>query len=305
VLDLASGEGFGAAILAESARDVVGVDIDERTVEHSKLNYRASNLAFRVGDGRDLSGFESGSFGAVVAFEMIEHISDQEQVLAQIARVLAPDGLLIMSTPDRCAYSETSGRNNPFHLHELTIEEFTRLLSSQFASIAVWGQRAITGSALSALKTAGTGGLPPESCFFVERVEEGWRRAPDLSPLYGIAVASNAALPPIAASSTLGDGGMEMVRAAWETSEVLRHELAAQAAAGDRIVAELQSQLSVARKQIQRVEMSVTWQVFQRIRALTFRLLGGEQSAATRALQATLRACGRLAGNRHEAGSLD
>ena len=39
VLDLGSGEGFGAAILAGSAEHVVGVDVDERTVEHSKLNY--------------------------------------------------------------------------------------------------------------------------------------------------------------------------------------------------------------------------------------------------------------------------
>ena len=38
VLDLGSGEGFGASILAGSAADVVGVDVDERTVEHSKLN---------------------------------------------------------------------------------------------------------------------------------------------------------------------------------------------------------------------------------------------------------------------------
>ncbi len=39
VLDLGSGEGFGSAILAGSAAEVVGVDIDARTVEHSRLNY--------------------------------------------------------------------------------------------------------------------------------------------------------------------------------------------------------------------------------------------------------------------------
>ena len=42
VLDLGSGEGFGASILAETATEVVGLDIDERAVEHSRLNWGTS-----------------------------------------------------------------------------------------------------------------------------------------------------------------------------------------------------------------------------------------------------------------------
>src|SRR5205823_1362564 len=95
VLDLASGEGFGAAILAESAESVVGVDIDEQTVEHSRLNYDGPAIDFQVGDARDLSGFEVASFGAVVAFEMIEHVDEHARVLDEITRVLEPGGLLI------------------------------------------------------------------------------------------------------------------------------------------------------------------------------------------------------------------
>ena len=99
VLDLASGEGFGAAILAQSANEVIGIDIDPRTIEHSKRNYDSATIDFRVGDGHDLSAFDDGSFGAVVAFEMIEHVADQARVLAEIARVLAPDGLLTSPRP--------------------------------------------------------------------------------------------------------------------------------------------------------------------------------------------------------------
>ena len=58
VLDLGSGEGFGAAILSGSAAHVVGVDVDERTVEHSQLNYGGSNLEFRLGTALDLSSFD-------------------------------------------------------------------------------------------------------------------------------------------------------------------------------------------------------------------------------------------------------
>src|SRR5205807_236795 len=55
VLDLASGEGFGAAILAEQAESVVGIEIDEQTVAHSRLNYRGDTVEFELGDALDLS----------------------------------------------------------------------------------------------------------------------------------------------------------------------------------------------------------------------------------------------------------
>src|ERR1700674_5725876 len=54
VVDLASGEGCGAAILAESAASVVGVDLDERSVDHSRLNYGSEKIEFQVGDANDL-----------------------------------------------------------------------------------------------------------------------------------------------------------------------------------------------------------------------------------------------------------
>ena len=127
VLDLGSGEGFGAALLRDVAREVVGIDVDERTVEHSRLNYAGPGLEFRVASATDLGDFPDDAFEAVVAFEVIEHIRDQESVLAEVARVLAPGGLLIMSTPERSQYS-AGGRENPFHERELTQDEFRALL---------------------------------------------------------------------------------------------------------------------------------------------------------------------------------
>ena len=49
VLDLACGEGFGPALLATGAREVVGVDIDPPTVEHAAAHYSRENLHFAVG----------------------------------------------------------------------------------------------------------------------------------------------------------------------------------------------------------------------------------------------------------------
>src|SRR2546429_2029737 len=52
-LDVGSGEGFGAALLAEAAPSVLGIDIDPVTVEHSRLNYAGPNLGFQVGSATE------------------------------------------------------------------------------------------------------------------------------------------------------------------------------------------------------------------------------------------------------------
>jgi GT2 family glycosyltransferase/SAM-dependent methyltransferase len=221
VLDLASGEGFGAAILAAEAASVLGIELDQSTVDHSALNYASDRIEFRQGDARDLSSLQDGSFGAVIAFEMIEHVADQKRVLEEVARVLKPDGLLVISTPDRRAYSEATGQDNPFHVRELDREQFTELLRGRFEHVACWGQRTITGSALSALAGPARppeGGVPAET-FFVERQGDGWEMAPGLSPLYLVAVASSAELPSIPGESTLADGALELVRAAEAAGE--------------------------------------------------------------------------------------
>jgi GT2 family glycosyltransferase/SAM-dependent methyltransferase/glycosyltransferase involved in cell wall biosynthesis len=221
VLDLGSGEGFGAAILAESASHVVGVDIDARTVEHSRLNYATANLEFQTGSALDLSSYDAGSFDAVVAFEIIEHVRDQERVLTEIGRVLADDGILVMSTPDRRLYSEASGNHNPFHEHELGLEEFGELLEVHFPHVAIWGQRTITGSHINyhgahaaggEVASGGADGLSGSAAnFYVERSGDEWRVAGDPAALYCVAVASKLPIPKLA-SSTLADCDLGLLR---------------------------------------------------------------------------------------------
>ncbi len=225
VLDLGSGEGFGTAILAESAEQVVGVDLDERTVEHSRLNYAAANLEFHVGTAIDLSSYETGSFGAVVAFEIIEHVREQERVLVEIARLLADDGILVISTPDRRLYSEVSEQHNPFHERELGFEEFIELLGAHFPHVATWGQRTITGSHMNTLDGASSKGRVPVSAdFYIERSGEEWHIAGDPAPLYIVALASKVPLPKLADTSTLADCDLELMRTKEHNTEIAKGE---------------------------------------------------------------------------------
>ncbi len=367
VLDLGSGEGFGAALLSESAAHVVGLDIDELTVEHSRLNYAGSNLEFEVGTAVDLSAFEDGSFGAVVAFEVIEHVREQERVLSEVARLLSDDGILVISTPDRRMYGEARNESNPFHERELTLEEFLELLDVNFPHIASWGQRTITGSHLNPLGTGTAEGKMSEASeFFIERAGDEWRLADGPAALYCVALASKAPLPTVATSSTLADCGIELVRAkerdaarekagiARERDEFERerdelkkdfsvaldreraahtrlvreredevrteHAQLAQRVRGadediarsEQVVAssrqrmlELQAhidsievQLASARQANRRIEESVTWQAFQKLRRRLYGAIGGERSLPARVLGASLRMVGRRLSSR-------
>ncbi|MFT8523251.1 class I SAM-dependent methyltransferase, partial [Gluconobacter oxydans] len=68
VLDVASGEGYGAAMIAQVARFVQGVDIDAETVNHASREFPRPNLRFTQGDATKLP-VEDQSFDTLLSFE--------------------------------------------------------------------------------------------------------------------------------------------------------------------------------------------------------------------------------------------
>lgn len=151
VLDLACGEGYGSFIIAGVAHSVVGVDISVEAVRHAAENYQKTNLEFQKGSAINLE-FPDASFDAVVSFETIEHLAEQSQMIAEIRRVLRPNGILIMSSPNRPIYSEESGEKNEFHVKELDFDEFDGLLKAQFPAVRFYGQRMLMGSVIQSFE---------------------------------------------------------------------------------------------------------------------------------------------------------
>ena len=148
VLDIASGEGFGSALLARNAKCVIGVDIDQNTVRHAQHKYeRLRNVSFVVGDARALP-LESKSVDLIVSFETIEHIHEHQKMLDELLRVLRRDGAVIVSSPDKINYSDKPGFANPFHVHELTHHQFVRLFKKSFRSVRIFRQRLAIASFL-------------------------------------------------------------------------------------------------------------------------------------------------------------
>jgi|KBSSwiStaDraftv2_1062776.scaffolds.fasta_scaffold93841_2 SAM-dependent methyltransferase len=147
VLDVASGEGYGSFLLEQVARNVIGVDIDQKAVDFANKNYLSERVSYRRGDAAKLP-IEDQSVDVVVSFETIEHFADQADFIAEIDRVLRPGGLVIMSSPNREIYSEAQNYQNPFHVHELNKQEFVDLLGFRFPHIRLLEQGAVLGSVI-------------------------------------------------------------------------------------------------------------------------------------------------------------
>lgn len=147
VLDIASGEGYGTNLLSKKAKSVYGVDIDEITVSKAKQKYQADNLEYLVGS-TDAIPLETNSVDVVISFETIEHHDKHNEMLTEIKRVLKPEGILIISTPDKYFYSDKRNFNNSFHIKELYKDEFINLISTFFNKTQILNQIYISGNSL-------------------------------------------------------------------------------------------------------------------------------------------------------------
>jgi SAM-dependent methyltransferase len=146
-LDVACGTGYGSSILAEKARTVIGIDHSLETIRCARKNYTRPNLHYSIADCRSLP-FHKSSFDLVVMFEAIEHIAEQEQSLSEIRRVLAPDGILILSTPNATGPTKIIEDVNPFHCKELTESELLGLLQPCFAHVRLLDQHELSASSI-------------------------------------------------------------------------------------------------------------------------------------------------------------
>ncbi|MET4570475.1 glycosyltransferase [Rhodanobacter soli] len=187
VLDIACGEGYGSAMLAHRARSVKGVDIAGDAVAHASATYQGIHgLEFMQGNAAEIP-LDDNSVDVVVSFETIEHHDRHREMLSEIRRVLRPDGLLVISSPNRVVYSELAGHHNEFHVKELDFAEFDAVLQEQFDDICYFGQRLAVGSSIFTLQGAGTAQTVDALTDTGSEVVE--RAASLADPVYFIAVA--------------------------------------------------------------------------------------------------------------------
>src|SRR3989304_4043351 len=103
VLDAGPGSGYGARMLRTAgASSVVGIDVAPEAVRSAREHFAGDGIEFLVDDCWQ-PRHVSGPFDLICSFENIEHLDRPEDFLAAAAGLLAPDGVLLVSTPDRAA----------------------------------------------------------------------------------------------------------------------------------------------------------------------------------------------------------
>ena len=146
VLDAGCGMAYGSVLLADAgAAEVTGVDLAEDVI-HAAQAEVGDRVRLRAADVHSLP-FDDGAFDLVVCFEVIEHVDEQDEVLDELRRVLAPGGVLAISSPNRDAYVP----GNPHHRHEYTTAELDAALSARWPEVRLHQQHtyaatSITGS---------------------------------------------------------------------------------------------------------------------------------------------------------------
>ena len=142
VLEVGFGEGYGTSYLAETAREVIGVDVAPGNIPRAQAKYRRSNLRFLHMPGTKLE-FPDASFDIVGSFQVIEHIPEPQlpDYLAEIRRVLTADGLCVFSTLN-LEHNMKPGKPYEklcYHEKEFTGPELSTLLARFFPRVELYG----------------------------------------------------------------------------------------------------------------------------------------------------------------------
>ena len=253
VLDVACGEGYGSAMLAENAERITGVDISVDAIRHARSRYgHQANLEF-IAASCDRLPFPDASFDLAISFETIEHIETQQAFIAELARVLRPDGVLLLSSPNKRLYSDAHDYHNEFHVRELYRDELEELLRAAFPHRFWLGQKLLFHSAIWPAIWPESGDVAATEYLVGEGGQVVAGRCPAVEPMYYmVACSRNPSMLPAALGrlSLFSDAAETVYRDyARQTRRVL--ELDRLLIDRERLVAERDDFLALRTKQLE------------------------------------------------------
>ena len=162
VLDLGCGAGIGSRSLrAAGAASVHGIDKRDEAIALARGADPELADTYRQGDLNEALPYPDGSFDVAICLEVLEHVARQRELVQEIARVLAPDGIAVVSVPHEPFehfWEGLHGESNPYHEHVPDVEEFRRLLSP-FGDVSLFAQTDVVASVVLPLDPAAS--APP------------------------------------------------------------------------------------------------------------------------------------------------
>ena len=140
VLEVATGPGHVAMAFARVCREVVGIDLTDaplKIAEKLRTDRGLTNVSFRQGDVESRLPFNDGEFDVVVCRFAVHHFAAPQKVIAEMARVCRPDGLVAVEDliaseqPDRAAYyNEFERLRDTSHTNALALSDLIRMMST-------------------------------------------------------------------------------------------------------------------------------------------------------------------------------
>jgi hypothetical protein len=170
-------------------------------------------------------------------------------MLAEFRRVLKPDGMLLISSPDKAVYTEKLGNRNEFHVRELYRDEFEELLGRHFSATSLWGQKLVFQSVIWSLQ-GGQGATCQQAR------DDGilTTDSPQHDPVYFLALcaAEQEHLPPSRQAMSLFDDAAESVYAHYY------HEIRKNMGAG-QLLAEKEREINEMNVRLKELTEPVPW----------------------------------------------
>ena len=125
LLDLACGVGYGTRLLADRGAgriEALGIDRSAEAIAYARRRYADARTRFAVGDAMEFG--DPAGFDTIVSIETLEHVPEPAALVARLARMLRPAGVLVASVP-----TTPSVDANPHHLHDFSERSFRRLFA--------------------------------------------------------------------------------------------------------------------------------------------------------------------------------
>jgi ubiquinone/menaquinone biosynthesis C-methylase UbiE len=139
VIEIGFGEGYGASYLSESCSHITAIDVEKDSVEHARNKYNSQKCSYQLYDGKKIP-FPDNHFNLAISFQVIEHVPDDANFVAEINRVLKSGGQFFITTPNK-TYRLKPGQKpwNRYHIREYYPQELESVLKKNFDRVEMRG----------------------------------------------------------------------------------------------------------------------------------------------------------------------